>query len=78
MYICLCKAIPDSSVKSLGACGITTEDDLIEALALDCEECCGSCLKHVDEFVALAEVGARELAYDDRTAPAATREKHFA
>lgn len=78
MYICLCRAIPDSRVKRLGACGVTTVNELVEALDLESDECCGSCLKHLDEFVALAEIGARELTYDAATTSASTREKHVA
>jgi bacterioferritin-associated ferredoxin len=57
MYMCLCKGITKSDVKRAGANGYVTPEQLTAALGLEDDDCCGSCLVTLDEFVATAQQG---------------------
>ena len=54
MYLCLCKTVSDSHVRSLGGSGVCTPEELIDALGLDEPQCCGRCRRNIHKFVALA------------------------
>jgi bacterioferritin-associated ferredoxin len=54
MYICLCKGITESDVKECGRDGFITPQALACRLEIDADDCCGRCLKNLDEIVALA------------------------
>jgi bacterioferritin-associated ferredoxin len=57
MYVCLCKGITDGKVRQLGQAGLDTPAALIQALALDDDECCGFCMHHIGRMVAIARGG---------------------
>jgi bacterioferritin-associated ferredoxin len=54
MYICLCKGITESDVKECGRNGFITPQVLACRLGINAEDCCGRCLRNVEEIVALA------------------------
>ncbi len=55
MYICVCKGIKESDVRSLGREGITCPKLLASTLGInDKDSCCGRCLKNVSNFVTIA------------------------
>ncbi len=54
MYICLCKGIKESDVCELGRAGLVCPDALTSALGLDQEDCCGRCVKGIQDLAALA------------------------
>ena len=54
MYVCICKAIREETVREMGRCGVVESGDLAGALGLDHPECCGRCLRTIDRFVQLA------------------------
>jgi bacterioferritin-associated ferredoxin len=72
MYVCLCKAITDRQVRELGARGMGTARELIMALGLDDEECCGFCMQHIGRLVAIAN-GGDPLTYGKFKLDAGTR-----
>ena len=62
MYACLCKAITDKEVRSLGRSGVTDPEALIAALGLEDEVCCGRCKRNIDQFVEIASSWERQPA----------------
>jgi bacterioferritin-associated ferredoxin len=54
MYVCICKAIREDTVRELGRCGVLESAQLAGALGLDSPECCGRCIRSMDRFVELA------------------------
>src|SRR5688572_24603298 len=54
MYVCICKAIREDTVRELGRCGVLESAQLAGALGLDAPECCGRCIRTIDRFVELA------------------------
>lgn len=58
MYLCLCKAVTESDVKQVARSGVVTAEELIQALGLEDDDCCGRCTLQIEEFVAVA---VREL-----------------
>lgn len=54
MYVCICKAIREDTVRELGRCGIVESAELAGALGLDAPDCCGRCIRRIDDFVELA------------------------
>ena len=54
MYVCICKAIREDTVRELGRCGVIESAQLAGALGLDAPECCGRCIRTIDRFVDLA------------------------
>ncbi len=55
MYVCACKGITESDVENLGRNGVTCPNKLAAALGIDDEEtCCGRCINHIVELVAIA------------------------
>ncbi|RMH05106.1 MAG: (2Fe-2S)-binding protein [Nitrospirae bacterium] len=55
MYVCICKGVTESDVRKLGQHGIVCPQAIASSLGLtDRKNCCGRCLKKLDEFVALA------------------------
>lgn len=54
MYVCICKAIREDTVRELGRCGVVESSQLAGALGLDQPECCGRCIRSIDRFVELA------------------------
>jgi bacterioferritin-associated ferredoxin len=54
MYVCICKAIREDTVRELGRCGVLESAQLAGALGLDTPECCGRCIRSIDRFVELA------------------------
>jgi bacterioferritin-associated ferredoxin len=54
MYVCICKAIREDTVRELGRCGVLESGQLAGALGLDSPECCGRCIRTIDRFVELA------------------------
>jgi bacterioferritin-associated ferredoxin len=60
MYLCLCKGINDTEVRRVGQAGCLTPEEIIAALGLRDEECCGNCIENIEEFVAVAESGVEE------------------
>jgi bacterioferritin-associated ferredoxin len=54
MYICICKAIREDTVRELGRCGVLESAQLAGALGLDSPEVCGRCIRSMDRFVELA------------------------
>lgn len=61
MYACICREITEADVRRVGSAGVVTPDRLITVLGLDDAACCGRCVDGVEDFVALAWAGAREL-----------------
>jgi bacterioferritin-associated ferredoxin len=57
MYVCLCRALAESTVRDLGCRGIVEADDLVQELGLDDPRCCGLCRRDIEDFVALAKDG---------------------
>jgi bacterioferritin-associated ferredoxin len=55
MFLCLCKTVGDSHVRALGQSGLSTPEELIDALGLDHPECCGRCRRNIHRFVAIAK-----------------------
>ena len=69
MYLCLCKGITESDLKSLARYGMTTAEALrpealIATLGLADGDCCGRCVLEIEEFVAVV---AREWVRIDET-----------
>lgn len=60
MYICLCKGLTESDIRQVGQAGIVEKEKLVELLRLNDDECCGRCVRHIEDFVALA-AGKSEL-----------------
>ncbi len=55
MYICVCKGIKESDVRSLGRQGITCPKLLASTLGIDNKDsCCGRCIKNVSNLVEIA------------------------
>jgi bacterioferritin-associated ferredoxin len=54
MYVCICKAIREDTVRELGRCGVLESAQLAASLGLDSPECCGRCIRTIDRFVELA------------------------
>ena len=54
MYVCLCKGITESDVKECGRIGCVTPQALACRLGIDAEDCCGRCLRNLEEIVAVA------------------------
>ncbi len=54
MYICLCKGITDSRVRSLGRAGVVSPEALTAELGIDRDDCCGRCVAGVSSLVAIA------------------------
>lgn len=55
MYLCVCKGIKESDIESLGRAGMTCPKQLAATLGIDDEEnCCGRCLNHIADLVAIA------------------------
>ncbi len=69
MYICLCKGITDSHVRSLGRAGIVSPKALAEELGIDRDDCCGRCVTRIADLAALART---EQFKTKRMAPAGT------
>lgn len=57
MYACSCRGLTEAAVRRAGRDGARTPDALIHRFGLDAEGCCGRCLAHVENFVALAWEG---------------------
>jgi len=55
MYLCLCKGLTETDVRAVAQAGLTSPEELIDALALDDEFCCGRCALEIDSFVAVAK-----------------------
>jgi bacterioferritin-associated ferredoxin len=60
MYICVCKGITESDVRECGRGGYMCAQALAAKLQIDGDDCCGRCLKKVDELVVLACGGKQE------------------
>jgi len=60
MYVCLCRAVTEKTVRALGRAGHVDEADLIDVMRLDDEACCGHCLRNIDAIAELAREGAGE------------------
>ncbi len=69
MYICLCKGITESDVKECGRNGFITPQALACRLEIDADDCCGRCLKNLDEIVALACNEHTEAALEPASRP---------
>ncbi|MGB0909903.1 MAG: hypothetical protein ACPGYT_06030 [Nitrospirales bacterium] len=55
MYICVCKGIKESDVRTLGREGITCPKQLASTLGINNKDsCCGRCIKNVSDFVDIA------------------------
>jgi len=55
MYICVCKGIKESDVRTLGREGITCPKLLASTLGIDDKNsCCGRCIKNVSNYAAIA------------------------
>jgi len=54
MYICLCKGVTESDVRTLGRAGVVSPEALAATLGIDREGCCGRCLQSIAEIAALA------------------------
>ena len=57
MYVCLCKGLTESTVRELGANGVTRPREIVSALGLNGGDCCRRCIQNVQRFVALTEQG---------------------
>ncbi|MFZ5875571.1 MAG: (2Fe-2S)-binding protein [Nitrospirota bacterium] len=66
MYICLCKGITDSQVRSLGRSGVVSPEALTAELGIDRNDCCGRCVAGIPRLVAIAR---EALADTDFVAP---------
>ncbi len=67
MYICLCKGITDSHVRTLGRAGVVSPEALAEQLGIDRDDCCGRCVTRIADLAALAQAERTKAA---RMAPA--------
>lgn len=54
MYICLCKGLTESDIRRVSQAGIVEADQLVEALGLNDDECCGRCVRDIQELSDLA------------------------
>jgi bacterioferritin-associated ferredoxin len=54
MYVCLCKGITESDVRQCGRNGCVTPQALACRLGINSEECCGRCLRNIEEIATLA------------------------
>lgn len=58
MYVCLCKGLTESDIRRIGqSIPVSSEclqEQLLERLGLDDEECCGRCTRNIHELVAIA------------------------
>ena len=59
MYVCLCRALAESTVRDLGCRGIVAPDALVQELGLDDPRCCGMCRQDIEDFVAIALDGLK-------------------
>jgi bacterioferritin-associated ferredoxin len=57
MYVCLCRALAESTVRDLGCRGIIDAEEIVQELGLDDPRCCGLCRRDIEDFVALAKDG---------------------
>lgn len=55
MYLCLCKGITDSQVRTLGREGVVSPEALAAELGIDRDDCCGRCLSGIADLAALAQ-----------------------
>ena len=56
MFVCVCKGIKESDVKTLGRAGVTCPKALASSLGIDDEEnCCGRCINNITNFVNMAK-----------------------
>lgn len=54
MYVCLCKGLTEADVRRVAVNGVSCPNDLIAALRLDDDDCCGRCAKNVDDLMTIA------------------------
>lgn len=54
MYLCLCRGINEARVQELGRAGMVTPCQLAQELRIKERDCCGRCLRDIDQFVAVA------------------------
>jgi NAD(P)H-nitrite reductase len=52
VYVCICAAVPDTEIRSCIAQGARTVDEIGDACGAGTG--CGSCLDHIDVFLAAA------------------------
>ncbi|MGH7255810.1 MAG: (2Fe-2S)-binding protein [Nitrospirales bacterium] len=64
MYLCLCRGINEARVRELGSAGVVTPCRLAAELRIKERDCCGRCLRDIDQFVAVAV-----SAYQQQTLP---------
>jgi len=69
MYICLCKGITESDVKECGRNGFITPQALVCRLGINADDCCGRCLRNVEEIVALACNERADAAHEPKSRP---------
>ena len=60
MYVCLCRGITESAVRSLGP---QSRIQLIARLRLDEGGSCGRCIERIDELVTLTNTASQEPAF---------------
>lgn len=58
MYVCLCKGLTESDIQRIGQSSPHSfeglQQQLVDRLGLDDEECCGRCARNIHELVAIA------------------------
>ena len=53
MYLCLCKGLTESDVQRVCQ-SQANPDSLVSTLGLDDEDCCGRCVRNIEEFLSVS------------------------
>jgi bacterioferritin-associated ferredoxin len=68
MYVCLCKGLTEADVEQVALRCTPTAEELLSALGLDDDYCCGRCVEAADELLHYA-LRARERSTVPTPAP---------
>lgn len=58
MYVCLCKGLTETDVRRAAQSCKLDPDSLIARLGLDHEDCCGRCLRNINQLITIASTSA--------------------
>jgi len=54
MYVCLCKGLTESDIQRAAQTCKLDPKSLAERLGLDDEDCCGRCLRNINQLIVTA------------------------
>jgi bacterioferritin-associated ferredoxin len=54
MYVCLCKGLTESDIQRAAQSCKLAPEALTEKLGLEDEDCCGRCVRNIQQLIAVA------------------------